>query len=199
MSRRLKELEAAGLVQRIPDPTTGAADYIHTEKAIRLEPALNALAEWAQCNIDAEISLSNADISALMWAVRPKIVALGLPNRRTVIRFHFNDDPRPEYPLYWLLAESGAAMLELCAYDPGLDVDLFVETSGMSLGAILTGRSNIYAVIERGSLFLSGDASLVRTLDRWFRRFMYASYESIAKLPADVAPIASSRAALKIA
>lgn len=192
LSKRLKELEAAGLIQRIADPATGAVDYIRTESAIRLEPALNALAEWAQCNIDAELSLSKADIAALMWAVRRKVDVLELPNRRTVIRFHFNDEPKPDHPLYWLVAGPGATQPDLCAYDPGLDVDLFVETSGVSLGAILTGRSNIDTEIERGSLFLSGDASLARTLDRWLRRFLYASYDGIAKLPRNVAPVVTS-------
>jgi DNA-binding HxlR family transcriptional regulator len=188
LSKRLKDLEASGLVQRIVDQGTGAVDYIRTEKAIRLEPALHALAEWAQRNIDAETSLCNADISTLMWAVRRKIDVLELPKRRTVIRFHFHDDPRPEYPFYWVVAEPGAALPELCAYDPGLEVDLFVETSAMSLGAILTGRSTIDCETERGSLFLSGDASLARTLSRWLRRSLYASLDGIAKLPPDVAP-----------
>jgi hypothetical protein len=69
-----------------------------------------------------------------------------------------------------------------------LEVDLFVETSAMSLGAILTGRSTIDCETERGSLFLSGDASLARTLSRWLRRSLYASLDGIAKLPPDVAP-----------
>lgn len=183
LSKRLKELEALGLVERVVDPATGSVDYIRTEKAIKLEPALHALAEWAQCNIDAEIFLGNADISTLMWAVRRKIDVLELPKRRTVIRVHFNDEPRPDYPFYWLVAEPGAVLPELCAYDPGLDVDLFVETSAISLGAILTGRSTIDCETERGSLLLVGDASLARTLDRWLRRSFYASLDGIAKLP----------------
>lgn len=187
LSKRLKELEALGLVERIVDPATGAVDYIRTEKAIKLEPALHALAEWAQCNIDAEIFLGDTDISVLMWNVRRKIDVLELPKRRTVIRFHFNDEPRPEYPCYWLVAEPGAVLPELCAYDPGLDVDLFVETGTISLGAILMGRSTIDREIERGSLFLSGDASLARTLDRWLGRSFYASLDGIAKLPPGVA------------
>ena len=44
----VKELESHGLIERIEDPATGQVDYIRTQRAIDLEPALNALAEWAQ-------------------------------------------------------------------------------------------------------------------------------------------------------
>lgn len=185
LSKRLKELEALGLVERIFDPATGAVDYMRTEKAIKLEPALHALAEWAQCNIEAELFLGDLDVSTLMWAVRRKIDVSELPKRRTVIRFQFNDEPRPEHPRYWLLTEPGAVLPELCAYDPGLDIDLFIETSTISLGAILTGRTTIESETESGRLFLSGDASVARTVDRWLRRSCYASLAGIAQLRAN--------------
>lgn len=184
LSKRLKELEMLGLVERLVDPATGAVDYIRTDKAIQLEPALHALAEWAQRNIEAEVFLDDLDVSTLMWAVRRKIDISELPKRRTVIRFQFNDKSRREHPRYWLLAEPGAVLPELCGYDPGLDIDLFVETSTISLGAILTGRSTIESETASGNLFLSGDASVARTVDRWLRRSCYASLDGIAQLQA---------------
>jgi len=185
LSKRLKDLEALGLVERIVDPATGSVDYIRTEKAIKLEPALHALAEWAQCNIEAELFLDGLNVSTLMWAVRRKIDVSELPKRRTVIRFQFNDEPRPEYPRYWLLTEPGAVLPELCAYDPGLDIDLFVETSTVSLGAIIMGKTTIEGETESGRLFLSGDASVARTVDRWLRQSCYASLDGISKLPTE--------------
>ena len=166
LSKRLKELEQLGLVERVADPATGAVDYLRTEKAIKLEPALDALAEWAQCNIDAEVFLTDTDVSALMWGVRLKIDVSELPKRRTVIRFQFNDNPRPKNSRYWLVAEPGAVLPELCVYDPSIDIDLFVETTTVSLGAIMVGRSSVDRETEAGSLFLSGDAGLARTVDR---------------------------------
>ena len=72
-----------------------------------------------------------------MWAVRRKIDVSELPKWRTVIRFQFNDDPRPKNSRYWLVYEPGALLPELCIYDPSLDIDLFVETTTISLGAIM--------------------------------------------------------------
>jgi DNA-binding HxlR family transcriptional regulator len=179
LSRRLKEMEALGLVERIEDKTAGTIDYFRTEKAINLEPAMNALAEWAQCNIDAVTALSGADASTIRWAVRRMIVIANLPRRRTVIRFHFRDIPPPKYPHYWLVVEPDANLPELCSLDPGRDVDLYVETDVVSLGAIIEGRSSIEREKERGGLFLSGNPMLARSLDRWLRTSVYTAFEGI--------------------
>jgi DNA-binding HxlR family transcriptional regulator len=183
LSKRLKELEAVGLIERIEDKAAGTVDYLRTDKAIRLEPALNALAEWAQCNIEANLALRDTDVSALMWNLgRRKINTQELPNRRIVIRFHFKGEPPPT-SIYWLVVEPGVDLPEFCTSDPGIDVDLFVETNVVSLGGILTGRTSIGREVAQGGLFLSGDACLARTMHLWLRDSAYGAIDGIAKLP----------------
>ena len=182
LSRRLKEMEALGLVERVEDKAAGTVDYFRTEKSIKLEPAMNALAEWAQCNIEAEIALTGADAWTVMWAVRRMIVLNELPRRRAVIRFHFRDDPPSQNRRYWLVVEPGADLPELCSRDPGRDVDLYVETGVVSLGAIIEGRSSIKREKQRGGLFLSGDPCLARNMDRWLRISVYAKLDGIVQL-----------------
>jgi len=182
LSRRLKEMDALGLVERVEDEASGTVASFRTEKSIKLEPAMNALAEWAQCNIEAEIALADVDVSTLMWAVRRMIDLAELPRRRAVIRFHFRDDPAPKCPHYWFVVEPGAHLPELCSLDPRRDVDLYVETGVVSLGAILEGRSSIEREKERGSLFLSGDAGLARSMDRWLRTSVWAGLAGVVQL-----------------
>ena len=182
LSRRLKEMEALDLIERVEDKAKGTVDYFRTEKAIKLEPALNALAEWAQCNIEEEIALGDMNVSTLMWGMRRRINLAELPRRRAVIRFHFRDDPPPKYPHYWFVVEPGRDLPELCTLDPGRDVDLYVETGVVSLGAIIGGRSSIEREKERGSLFLSGNPSLARSMDRWLRISGYAAFEGVVLL-----------------
>ena len=53
LSKRLKEMQQKGLIRRVEDCDTGAIEYLRTDMAVALEPALNALAVWAQRHIEA--------------------------------------------------------------------------------------------------------------------------------------------------
>jgi len=181
LSKRLKELVELGLVERVHDKAAGTIDYLRTNRAIELEPALNSLAVWAQRNIEADRALCDTNLSQLMWGTRRGIISDELPKRRVVIRFHFGDADT-QYDTYWMLTQPGA-IVEMCTHDPEFDVDLFVETTIISFGAIAIGRSTIAREIESGSLFLSGDARIARTMDRWLGVSDYASVEGIKMLP----------------
>ncbi|PWJ10496.1 winged helix-turn-helix transcriptional regulator [Jannaschia seohaensis] len=168
LTKRLKELEAQGLIERIKDKATGQVDYLRTQRAIDLEPALDALAKWVQCNTDARQALKDADVSNLMWHMRDLIDQDQLPNRQVVIWFRFSD-PKLEYNTYSVLSRPGTPF-ELCSSIPGFDVDLFVETDRVSLSSLILNRTTIGREIDEGRLFLSGDAVLARTMDRWLYR-----------------------------
>lgn len=182
LARRLKEMEALGLIERIEDRGRGGVAYYRTDKAIRLEPVMDALATWAQCNIEAEAALSGGDVATLMWTVRRMIDLDHLPRRRAVIRFHFRDDPPPPAPLFWIVVEPGADLPELCWRDPGREVDLYIETSGQALAAVVEGRSTLTREKARGGIFLSGDPGLERSMDRWLRISSYAAVEGVLPL-----------------
>ncbi len=165
LSRRLKELEALGMIERVEDAATGQVDYIRTQRAINLEPALDALGKWAQCNIEASRALADVDVSNLMWQMRGYIEVAHLPSRQVVIQFRFSD-PDLEYTTYWALVRPGLPV-EICTDIPGFDIDLYVETNCLSLSSIILSRTTIARELEAGRLFLSGDAILSRTMGRW--------------------------------
>lgn len=180
LSKRLKELEAHGMIERIEDPATGAVDYIRTQMAIDLEPALNSLAVWAQKYIEAEIACE-VDLSSLAWKMRRYIVTDELPNRRVVIRFHFQDEGL-EYDTYWIVAKPGEPV-QICTSIPGFDVDLWVETTVQSLSAIILARSTVSREIEAERMYLSGDALLARTMQRWLHVTDYLPEGGARELP----------------
>ncbi|MGS4982587.1 MULTISPECIES: winged helix-turn-helix transcriptional regulator [Pseudosulfitobacter] len=180
LSKRLAELEAKGLVDRMEDKATGGVDYIRTQKAIELEPALHALAHWAQRHIEAEVALCDPDVSTLMWKVGKYVDREVLPQKRVVIRFHF-DDEGLDYNTYWMVCQPGT-LPEMCSYDPGFEIDLFVETNLTSFGAIMYARSTIEREVEEGGLFLSGNQKLARTMDRWLPKTYYTDVAGTALL-----------------
>lgn len=180
LSRRLKEMEAAGLVERVEDRATGSVDYFRTAKAIELEPALDALAHWAQRNIEAEVAVGEPDVSAMMWGARRHVKVAELPPRRVVMRFHFTGVVSG-HDRYWLVAQPGADA-DICTADPGADVDLYVETNAVSMAAVMLERTSIAREIEEGRLFLSGDPRLIRTINHWFPKEDGADIDGVLPL-----------------
>lgn len=178
LSKRLKDMQEAGLVKRIKDDATGEIGCLRTQMAVELEPALNALAVWAQRNIDARIAVCNTKLPILMWKLRRDLVVAQLPQRRLVIRFHFSDD-NLEFDTYWLLVRPGKAV-ELCTELPGIDADLYVETSVASLTSILLAQSSVSKELNNGQLYISGDATLAKTMGSWLPQSDYADVDRIA-------------------
>ncbi|WP_353472817.1 helix-turn-helix domain-containing protein [Salipiger sp. H15] len=172
LSKRLKEMEANGLVTRRGSGPGAHAEYLTTPLADELEPLIRALGEWAHRNIACETSLQDLDARMLMWNIRRKIDLLELPKRKSVIQFRL-DDPPNGTAKYWLVAKPGEET-DLCFADPKHDVDLYVVADLRALTSAWMGHSSFEAEIEAGRITLTGHDLLARTLTRWLVRSSYA-------------------------
>jgi len=178
LAKRLKEMQENGLVERIEDATTGTIDYIRTDKATELDGILQGMARWAQRHIKAEIALEDRDADVLMWTLQKRIIVEELPERRIVVRFNFSDATSPA-STYWLISKPSEP-IELCASDPGFDVDLFIETQVTVMTGIYLGRRTLDHEIEADRFFMSGEARLIKTIKRWLKISIYADLDRIA-------------------
>ncbi|WP_299193066.1 helix-turn-helix domain-containing protein [uncultured Litoreibacter sp.] len=180
LTKRLKEMQENGLLERVEDPATGKIDYIRTDKAAELDTVLTELAKWAQCHIKAEIALEDRDADLLMWNVRRQVDLDELPTRQNVMRFNFTDATSPA-STYWLIAKPGETV-ELCASDPGFDVDLYIETEVTVMTGFYLGRRSFERAVEDGSFFMSGDQRLIKTFRKWFKFSMHSQTDGIAQV-----------------
>lgn len=171
LSKRLKEMEANGLVTRQAD-SLGRAEYLTTALADELEPLIRGLGEWAHRNIDCEVSLQNLDARLLMWKIRGKIDRLQLPKPKCVIQFVLNDAPN-ETANYWLVAKPGEET-DLCYTDPKFDVDLFVVCELRALTSAWMGHTTFEKEIDAGRITLTGHDLMERTLTKWLMRSSFA-------------------------
>lgn len=178
LSKRLKEMEARGLVERIENRAQGTVDYFRTQKAIELEVVFDEMARWAQRHVDAEIALADRDAGMLMWKLRRRIDADKMLDGRNVVRFHFPNSTGKS-DTYWIVAEPKVGV-DLCIDDPRLDPDLYVECEVGVLTGIYLGRRNLARDIDNGRLFLSGDTRLVKNFTKWLPQSVYADDEQIA-------------------
>jgi DNA-binding HxlR family transcriptional regulator len=172
LSKRLKEMEANGLVTRRNSGPGAHAEYFTTSLADELEPLIRGLGEWAHRNIDCEVSLQDLDARLLMWNIRRKIDLLQLPKRKSVIQFILRDQPN-EPANYWLVAKPGEET-DLCYTDPRFDVDLYVVGELRALTSAWMGHSTFASEIGAGRISLTGHDLMARTLTKWLMRSSFA-------------------------
>ncbi|PWJ21625.1 winged helix-turn-helix transcriptional regulator [Jannaschia seohaensis] len=172
LSKRLKELEANGLVVRRTTGAGGHVEYLTTPIADELQPHIRALGEWAHRNIDCDVSLKDLDARLLMWKIRGKIDLLQLPKGKRVIQFILNDAPNATAN-YWLVTKPGEET-DLCFTDPKYDVDLYVVCELRALTSAWMGHTRFETEIERERIVLSGHELMARTLTKWLTRSSFA-------------------------
>ncbi|HEX3116390.1 MAG TPA: helix-turn-helix domain-containing protein [Bradyrhizobium sp.] len=176
LSKRLKELEAAGIVMHIAaKDEPGAFEYRLTEAGNELRPIIESIGIWGHRWVTTEATLKNLDANLLMWDIRRNINTDPMPLRRNTIQFLFNDRPRPERS-YWLIVEPGHEV-DLCLVDPGFDVDLYVSTDLRTMTEIWLGYTTIGRVCEEGRLALTGNGKLAAELRAWLKLSRYTKIE----------------------
>jgi DNA-binding HxlR family transcriptional regulator len=172
LSKRLKDLEDAGIVCQVKDAKSGTGEYHLTEAGEDLRPIIMELGNWGQRWIDSNLSLKNLDPTLLMWDMRRGIDPDPLPQRRVTVRFSFPEiaDRRRDW---WLVVEPSGAT-DLCQVDPGFEVDVYVTGSLYAMTAVWMGLSTMAAETGAGSLAVDGDRDIVRTMQSWLRLSPFA-------------------------
>lgn len=175
LSRRLKELEYGGIIERIEPEGGTAAEYHLTDAGRELFPVLDRMGAWAQKWLHREIVRDkNLNPDVLMWELRQFRQAGedGLDGRR-VVKFQLDGVPVARR-FYWLIFEPDDT--EICVRDPGYDVDLSVYAHIRTLVDIWLGHETIAGARKNGSLRLDGPAREVEAFSRWFVLSPFSRY-----------------------
>lgn len=174
LSKRLKDLELAGVIQRVPvGAKPGSYEYLLTEAGRELEPIVNAMGFWGQRWVETAPTLQNVDPELLMWDMRRSIKVAALPRQRTVVQFTYSDRPEKKRR-YWLVVEANGAA-DVCSVDPGFEVDLYVTTDLRTMTAIWLGITTIHTEIERDRLTVVGDRRLEQQMPIWLGLSAFAT------------------------
>lgn len=163
LSRRLRELEVAGVIERRID---GRRTEYHLTRAGReLGPVMDALARWGDRWGGDLLDADRLDPRLLIWYLRRMVIVERLPARRMVIRFELAG-PGPTLTLAWLVVDGSP---EICLFDPGYDVDVAVEAPLEALVRLYLDRAALADLVRAGVVRLSGAGPLVRAFPTWFR------------------------------
>ncbi|MFZ5789383.1 MAG: winged helix-turn-helix transcriptional regulator [Pseudomonadota bacterium] len=164
LSKRLKELEQAGVIERRRTGEGADPAYRLTPAGLDLRPVIEALGIWGQRWVEAQVSLKNLDPSLLMWDMRRNLDPTPLPPRRCTIHVKYPELP-PARQNWWLVIDAKA--VDLCSVDPGFEVDLYVVTDLRTMTAIWMGLATVQGEVDAGRLLLTGDIGLQRSMQRW--------------------------------
>lgn len=168
LTRRLRELERAGILSIRPKPEGRGSLYEPTRAGRDLWPVLTALGEWAQRW--ADVSVKHGDPGAVIWAWCEVFLGYDrLPDQRVVVRFEFLDHNRDgKRRREWLLIERREG--ELCETDPGFGDDVVVTIEDpLEFARWHLGMVEWAQLVRSGAVEVSGHRELRRALPTWNR------------------------------
>ena len=183
LSKRLRELEAAGIVHRTAEPGrpgTGGVrivEYTLTPAGRELTPVIESIGVWGQRWVESKPTLDNLDPQLLMWDIRRNLRTDPMPKRRNTIQSIYPDLPA-EARRWWLVVEPGEEV-DLCSVDPGFDVDLYVTADLRSMTAIWLGLDRISRARDEERLVMTGSRQLENAIESWIGQSRFADVEKI--------------------
>ena len=168
LSRRLRQLANAGLVQRTGD------GYTLTPAGQALRPLVFGLADWGARYAFGDPRADELDPEVLMWWMHGRIDT-GTLSRRANIEIRINDRRRT----FWLVVEPGDA--SVCYTDPGLEVDAVLASDIATLYRMWEGEVELLDAVRAGTIELTGPRWVVRGLPDWLKLSPVAEYVRAAR------------------
>ena len=169
LTTRLKELVAAGLVERGEGASSG--EYRLTAAGEDLATVLDAMGEWGERWLDVTPDHANPIYMLNSW-VKSYLDVDALPDRRVVVRFQFRDQPQKVNPM-WVIFDGEDS--EVCRKAPGFEDDLVVDAESVAIAEWHLGRIDWTMAVRSRRISVSGPRALARALPTWNRRSLWAS------------------------
>jgi DNA-binding HxlR family transcriptional regulator len=179
LTKRLRQLEEAGIVERRPRPDGKGNEYHLTPAGEELGPVVAQIGLWSERWLRRPIFEETPDTGLLMWWVRGTVKADELPAGRTVIHFRFRGAPE-KLRYFWLVLPEA----DLCLSDPGFDVDITIRSDPKTLTAVWVGDAGLGSALRKGDIKLEGPDHLIRSFPKWFGLHpLFANVERPASRP----------------
>lgn len=185
LTKRLKQLEHAGIVVRKKQHGRKSNDYFLTPAGKELTPIVEHLATWGMRWARGQLSDDELDVEFLMWDIQRRLQIDKLPDGETIFCFIFDD--LTQFKNWWLVIHNGE--VDLCTANPDKDVDLYISTSLRDLVQIWEGDIDIQSAQRKELLKTHGNTQLAKTLPEWLGICLYADVRpgdpALKKIAAD--------------
>lgn len=169
ISKRLSDLESAGIVEKHRKQERGHAKYRLTQAGEELGPLVESMGVWATRWAADQLRKEELDEYLMMVEISRRICVEKLPSRALIIGFNFRSGP--ENTEWWLVIRDKT--IDICQDEPSPDVDIWIQSSSALFTEIWLGRKPLATELESGEVSIVGDRDLTRTAQQWlgFSRF----------------------------
>ncbi len=171
LSKRLTQLEDAGVVEKHRLVGDQTRRYRLTEAGEELQTVVMQLARWGH-RWGREMTTEDLDPAFLLWSMHLRMDRAALPTDRVVMEFVFTGVPSGLDHL-WLVCDEGA--VEMCLRDPGHETDLLIRSDIRVFVEAWRGFRDLRGEIKSGRIRIDGPARLRREFPNWLLLSMIAS------------------------
>ena len=180
LASRLRDLQRAEVITRLPGAGASVTEYHLTDAGRELKSVIESLGAWGVNWAFGEPAPDELDAGLFIWKMHQRIDRSLLPDRRTVIEFDFAS-PKPQR--VWLVLEPSE--VSVCVTPPRFEADLIVRTSLAYFLQVWFGRVDFDTAVRCGGIVLDGPAALARQFPRWLQwspmaRFVRERRETLA-------------------
>jgi DNA-binding HxlR family transcriptional regulator len=173
LAKRLRELEAAGVITSAPGVKGPGREYRPTESGEEFRDLIKALGTWGQ-RWTTRVQPENLDAGVLIWNIRRRIATDRLPARRVVANFSFTGIPAGYRGIrkFWLLLERSG--VDVCVKDPGFEVDLYLDADLATMTKVWLGDLAFAEAVRMKKIRMSGMPGTIRQFPSWLPLSPYA-------------------------
>jgi DNA-binding HxlR family transcriptional regulator len=170
LTKRLKQLEHAGIIIRKARSGRKNYEYFLTPAGKELAAIIEHLATWGMRWARGQLNDDELDVEFLMWDIQRRLQTNMLPDGETIFCFIFDD--LTQFKNWWLVVRDGD--VDLCTENPGKDVDLYISTTLINLVQVWEGDIDIKRAQRKKLLKTHGNTQLARTMPDWLGICLYA-------------------------
>ena len=170
LTKRLKDLEKAGIVIRKAQQGRRGYQYYLTPAGRQLSPIIEHLATWGMRWARGQLTEEELDVEFLMWEVQRRLDTTALPDGETVLCFIFEE--LTQFKSWWIVVSDNE--VDLCTKNPGKDVDLYISSTVRSMVEIWEGDLELHSALRKQLIKTNGNRRLMKTLPEWFGICLYA-------------------------
>ena len=173
LTKRLNDLEKAGIVIKKTQHGRRGYEYFLTPAGRQLSPVIEHLATWGMRWARGQLTDNELDVDFLMWEIQRRLDTQALPDGETVLCFIF--DELTQFKSWWVVVQDGEA--DLCTKNPGKDVDLYISSTVRTMVEIWEGDLELNSALRKKLIKPNGNSQLIKSLPEWFGICLYADVQ----------------------